>query len=136
MALTTGQLAGAADVNIQTIRYYERRGLLAAPKRTAARYRQYTGEALQRLRFIRHAQALGFSLKEIKELLGLRVQHGAACEAIERKTRAKLDVVQRRIQDLQRMKRTLAQLARSCAARRPTEECPILAVLEDDDLGQ
>jgi Hg(II)-responsive transcriptional regulator len=131
MALTIGQVATAADVNIQTIRYYERRGLFAAPKRTPAGYRQYSEEAVARLRFIKHAQDLGFSLREIQELLGLRVRHGAACDAVERKTRQKIDVVHQRIRDLQRMKRTLERLAAACAVRRPTADCPILEVLED-----
>ena len=131
VTLTIGQVAAAADVNIQTIRYYERRGLVAAPKRTPAGYRQYAEEAVARLRFIKHAQELGFSLQEIQELLGLRVRHGAACDTVERKTRQKIDVVQQRIRDLQRMKRTLERLAAACAVRRPTAECPILDVLED-----
>jgi DNA-binding transcriptional MerR regulator len=87
MALTIGQVATAANVNIQTIRYYERRGMFAAPRRTASGYRQYTQDAVSRLRFIKHAQELGFSLKEIQELLDLRVRHGAACDTVERKTR-------------------------------------------------
>src|SRR5712691_7233636 len=131
MPLTIGQVATAADVNIQTIRYYERRGLFAAPKRTPAGYRQYAEEAVTRLRFIKHAQDLGFSLREIQELLALRVRHGAACDVVERKTRQKIDVVQQRIRDLQRMKRTLERLAAACAVRRPTADCPILEVLED-----
>src|SRR6266851_9929608 len=133
MALTIGQVATAADVNIQTIRYYERRGLFAVPKRTSAGYRQYAEEAVPRLRFIKHAQELGFSLQEIQELLGLRVRHGAACDVVERRTRQKVEVVQQRIRDLQRMKRTLERLAAACAARRPTDDCPILEVLEDHD---
>jgi Hg(II)-responsive transcriptional regulator len=133
MALTIRQVATAADVNVQTIRYYERRGLFPAPRRTPAGYRQYTDDAVARLRFIRHAQDLGFSLQEIQELLGLRVRHGAACDAVEAKTRQKIDVVQQRIRDLQRMKRTLKRLAAACAARRPTDDCPILEVLEDHD---
>ena len=131
MALTIGQVAAAADVNIQTIRYYERRGLCAAPRRTPSGYRQYSEDAVSRLRFIRHAQELGFSLQDIQELLGLRVRHGAACDVVEQKTRQKIDVVQQRIRDLQRMKRTLEQLAVACAARRPTDDCPILEALED-----
>ena len=133
MPLSIGQIARAADVNVQTIRYYERRGLFARPPRTPAGYRQYTDDAIGRLRFIKHAQDLGFSLHEIKELLGLRVRHGAACDAIERKTRQKIEVVQQRIRDLQRMKRTLERLAAACVARRPTDDCPILKVLEHDD---
>src|SRR5438270_2628179 len=77
MALTIGQVADAADVNIQTIRYYERRGLFPTPRRTPAGYRQYADDAVARLRFIKHAQELGFSLQEIQELLGLRVRHSA-----------------------------------------------------------
>src|SRR5256886_12103871 len=130
-ALTIGQVADAADVNIQTIRYYERRGLFPTPRRTPAGYRQYADDAVARLRFIKHAQELGFSLQEIQELLGLRVRHGAACDAVERKTRQKIEVVEHRIRDFQRMKRTLERLAAACAVRRPTAECPILEVLED-----
>ena len=133
MALTIGQVANAADVNIQTIRYYERRGLFPTPQRTPAGYRQYAVDAVARLRFIKHAQELGFSLQEIQELLGLRVRPGAACDAVERKTRRKIEVVQQRIRDLQRMKRTLERLAAACMARRPTDSCPILEVLEDHD---
>jgi Hg(II)-responsive transcriptional regulator len=131
MALTIGQVADAAGVNAQTIRYYERRGLFAVPKRTPAGYRQYADEAVARLRFIKHAQELGFSLQEIQELLGLRVRHGAACDTVERKTRKKIDIVQQRIRDLQRMKRTLERLAAACSARRPTDDCPILEVSEE-----
>src|SRR6266581_1729527 len=108
MPLTIGQIASAANVNIQTIRYYERRGLFPTPRRTPAGYRQYTADAVARLRFIKHAQELGFSLHEIEELLALRVRHGAACDAVERR-------------------------AAACTARRPTDECPILEVLEHDD---
>ncbi len=131
MALTIGQVATAANVNVQTIRYYERRGIFATPRRTPSGYRQYADEAVSRLRFIKHAQELGFSLREIQELLGLRVRHGAACDAVERKTRTKIDLVQQKVRDLQRMKRTLERLAAACAARRPTDECPILEALGD-----
>ena len=136
MPLTIGQVASAADVNVQTIRYYERRGLVPTPRRTAAGYRQYTDDAVARLRFIKHAQELGFSLQEIQELLGLRVRHGDACDTVERKTRKKIEVVQQRIRHLQRMKRTLERLAAACEVRRPTADCPILEVLEDHaDVG-
>src|SRR3989454_12380279 len=110
MALTIGQVANAADVNIQTIRYYERRGLFPTPRRAPAGYRQYAGEAVARLRFIKHAQELGFSLQEIQELLALRVRHGAACDVVEQKTRQKIEVVQQRIGDLQRVLRGVSTL--------------------------
>ena len=135
MTLTIGQLAAAAEVNVQTVRYYERRGFFPAPKRTAAGYRQYSTDAIARLRFIKHAQALGFSLREIGELLALRVRHGAACDSVERKARRKIAVVEQRVRDLERLKVTLGQLAEACRTRRPTDECPILEALDDAAVG-
>ena len=131
MALSIGQVASAAIVNVPTIRYYERRGLFPAARRTPSGYRQYDETAIARLRFIRHAQELGFSLKEIKELLALRVRHGAASDAVERKTRQKIALVERRISDLHRIRRSLERLASACAERQATDECPILEALED-----
>jgi Hg(II)-responsive transcriptional regulator len=131
MTLTIGQVAAAAAVNIQTIRYYERRGLFTTPRRTPSGYRQYGEDAVTRLRFIKHAQELGFSLKEIQELLALRVRHGAACDPVARKARQKIELVERKLRDLERIRGTLEQLAAACAARRPTDDCPILEALED-----
>lgn len=133
MSFTIGQIATAASVNVQTIRYYERRGLLLPLERTASGYRQYDRDSLRRLRFIKHAQALGFSLKEIQELLALRVRHGAACKAVERTTRGKIDVIDRKLRELERLKRTLADLAETCRARKRTSECPVLEAIEDDN---
>lgn len=133
MSLTIGQIAAAASVNIQTVRYYERRGLLSAPRRSPSGYRQYDNEAVKRLRFIKQAQLLGFSLQEIKELLALRVRHGAACETIERKTRDKIALTDGKLRELQRLKNTLDDLAASCRARKATAECPVLEALEEDD---
>ncbi|MGH7531473.1 MAG: MerR family DNA-binding protein [Gemmatimonadales bacterium] len=131
--MTIGQVAAAAAVNIQTIRYYERRGLMTALRRTPSGYRQFAADAVHRLRFIKHAQELGFSLTEIQELLGLRVRHAAACGPVEGKTRQKIAVVDQKIRDLRRLKRTLERLAAACAARRPTDDCPILETLEQTD---
>ncbi|MEX2152711.1 MAG: MerR family transcriptional regulator [Gemmatimonadaceae bacterium] len=132
MSLTIGQVALAANVDVQTIRYYERRGFFPPARRTAAGYRQYGAEAVQRLRFIKHAQELGFSLAEIQELLALRVRNGAACSTVERKTRRKIELVDRRIRDLERLRTTLARLVDACHARRITEACPVLEALEED----
>src|SRR2546430_17176567 len=133
MALTIGQVATAANVSIQSIRYYERRGMVAAPRRTASGYRQYGDDAVSRLRFIKHAQVLGFSLQEIQDLLGLRVRHGAACDVVERKTIQKIEVVQQRIRDLQRMKRTLERLGAGRAGPRPADAGPVPVGLGDPD---
>jgi DNA-binding transcriptional MerR regulator len=93
MMLTIGQLAAVAAVNVQTLRYYERRGLLSAPRRTASGYRQYNPEHLRSVRFTKRAQVLGFSLGEIQELLELRVRDGSRCATVERKTREKIGLV-------------------------------------------
>lgn len=131
MPLTIGQVATAADVNIQTIRYYERRGLVPVPRRTASGYRNYLPDAVSRLRFIKRAQELGFSLAEIGELLGLRLRRTAACEAVQRATHTKIARVEAKIRDLTRMKRALQRLAAACDARQLTAECPMLEALED-----
>ena len=133
VGLSIGQIAAAGNVNVETIRYYERRGLLPAAGRSTAGYRQYTPDSVKRLRFIRHAQDLGYSLGEIQELLALRVRNGASCNVVAQKTRNKIQVVEQRIRDLQRMKRTLEGLAAACDARRTTEHCPILEALGDDE---
>src|SRR5258708_39920526 len=101
--LTIGQVALAADVNVQTIRYYERRGLFPRAARTPAGYRQYAEDAIARLRFIKHAQDLGFTLTEVQELLALRVRRGGACEVVGRKGQQKVDVVEQKIRDLERL---------------------------------
>lgn len=132
MSITIGQVAAQVGVNVQTVRYYERRGLLAAPQRTASGYRQYAEDAVSRLRFIKHAQELGFSLKDVQELLNLRVRRGTACDAVERSTRQQVERIQLKIRSLQRMEETLERLAAACNARRPTGACPILEALEDD----
>ena len=97
-ALTIGALARAAEVGVETIRFYERRGLLAEPPRTAAGYRQYPVNTVDRLRFIRRAQRLGFTLSEISELLELRVDEVAACGTVEVRARDKLADIEGKIE--------------------------------------
>jgi len=128
--MTIGRVASAAALSVQAVRYYERRGLVRPTTRTRGGYRQFTREIVPRLQFIRHAQTLGFTLQEIGELLGLRVQTATACRVVEQKTRKKIDLVRQRISDLRRIERSLSRLAASCAARRLTDHCPILEVLD------
>jgi len=132
MTITIGQVASGAGVNVQTVRYYERRGLLPKAPRTAGGYRTYDTEAVARLRFIKRAQDLGFSLEEITELLELRVEHGAACTAVEAKAKDKIAMVERKIDELQRMKSVLTELSRACEQRELTGDCPILEALSED----
>ena len=132
MTMTIGQVASGAGVNVQTVRYYERRGLLPEAPRTSGGYRMYDPEAIARLRFIKRSQDLGFSLKEITELLELRVEHGAACATVEAKTKEKIAMVEEKIDELQRIKAVLDELSRACDLREPTSDCPILEALNED----
>jgi MerR family copper efflux transcriptional regulator len=128
--MTIGQLAQRAGVNVETVRYYERRGLLPEPARTSSGYRSYDPETLARLLFIKRAQRLGFTLHEVEDLLALRVRDPDTCEAVGHKTREKVALVRQKIRELGAMERSLARLAAACEARRPTGECPILDALE------
>ena len=132
--LTIGKVARSAGLAIDTVRYYEREGLLEKPARTASGYRHYTTDAIARLRFIRQAKELGFSLHEIKELLSLRVTPGKSCADVKARAEAKIANVEQRIAQLSRMKRALEKLAAACAGRGPTSECPILEALERKEL--
>ena len=129
-ALTIGKLARHGGVNIMTIRYYERRGLLPAPARTTSGYRLYADDAVRRLQFIRQAQLLGFSLTEIQDLLSLRMQPGTTCADIRKRAKEKIVAVENKIEDLVRIKNALAGLASACRGKGPTAECPILEALE------
>src|SRR2546427_12950604 len=130
--LTAGQLAKRANVNVETIRYYERRRILPRPTRTRTGYRIYPGDAVQRIRFVKRAQELGFSLKEIQELLGLRAIPGTTSAAIRKRAEAKISDIDRKIEDLRRMRRNLAQLINACSGCGPVSECPILEDLDHD----
>lgn len=128
--LTIGRVARSAGLAIDTVRYYEREGLLQKPARTPSGYRQYSADAVARLRFIRQAKELGFTLAEIRELLALKVAPGKSCADVRARAQAKIADVEQRIAQLDRMKRALVKLAAACSGRGPTSECPILEALE------
>jgi MerR family copper efflux transcriptional regulator len=130
--LTIGKLAEQGRVNIQTIRYYERRGLIAKPNRSASAYRFYDRDTVRRLGFVRKAQLLGFSLQEIGELLSLRVRPGTTCADIREKARQKVAAVDEKLLELARIRGALAKLATRCRGRGPTSDCPILQALDAD----
>ena len=127
--LRIGKLALQGGVNVQTIRYYVRRGLLPTPKRSLGGYRLYGVDALRRLSFITRAQQLGFSLKEIGELLSLRMQAGTTCADVRDRTRQKIAVVDARISELTKIRGALVKLAASCRGKGPSSACPILEAL-------
>lgn len=131
--MTIGELAAAAGVPPATVRYYERRGLLAPAPRTRSGYRVYDADSVRRLRFIKHAQALGFSLEDVQELLALRVTEPGSCTQVEATTREKLGHVRGRLRELRRMERVLVSLLHDCELRQPTDECPVLASLTDEE---
>lgn len=131
MAFTIGALARAADVHLETIRYYQRRGLLEEPVKPHGGIRRYSEAHARRLRFIKHAQALGFSLDEVGDLLAL--EDGRHCRAAERLGAKKLEAVRERIQHLRRMEQALAALVADCRRNRGKVSCPLITALEHPD---
>jgi MerR family mercuric resistance operon transcriptional regulator len=129
--LTIGKVARLTGVGIETIRFYEREGLIADPPRKESGYRQYGPETVSRLRFIHRARELGFSLKEIKELLFLRLDPGATCDSILDRAEEKIREIEERIETLQRMKKALRALAEACPGEGPVTKCPIIGVTDD-----
>jgi DNA-binding transcriptional MerR regulator len=130
-ALGIGQLAKRGGVGIDTVRYYERNGLLAPHTRLASGYRRYRDIELARLRFIRRAQTLGFTLKEIKQLLALSAQRDVG--RVKRSAQAKLIDVESRIAALVRVRDGLLTLIEACPGRGRAADCPILRALTEDD---
>jgi MerR family mercuric resistance operon transcriptional regulator len=129
--LTIGRLAKAAGVGVETIRFYEREGLIKKPAHQAGEgYRKYAPETVQRLGFIRRAKDLGFSLKEIRELLNLRASSKGKCASVKTKAQNKIADVERKIADLVAIKTALEALVSTCASEAPTSLCPILDALE------
>lgn len=131
--LTIGDVAAQASVHVETLRYYERRGLVAKPPRSTSNYRLYPEDTVRRLRFIKHAQQLGFSLKEIKELLSLRAAPRARCADVRQRAAAKIKDINAKIVALQAMKKALTKLVAECSGRGPITECPILESLDAEE---
>ncbi|TXF12282.1 Hg(II)-responsive transcriptional regulator [Pelomicrobium methylotrophicum] len=126
-ALTIGQVARAAGVNVETIRFYQRRKLMDKPEKPLRGVRRYGRAAVDRVRFIKRAQQLGFTLEEVRGLLAL--QDGRSCGEARRLAAAKLESVEERIADLQRMRRVLKTLIGQCDTRRGQVACPIISTL-------
>ncbi|WP_201451623.1 Hg(II)-responsive transcriptional regulator [Hydrogenophaga sp. BPS33] len=128
--MTIGGLAKAADVNVETIRFYQRKGLMPEPQRPSGGIRRYAEEDRSRLHFIKSAQRLGFSLDEIAELLQL--EDGTSCAQARTKAQAKLVDVRAKLEDLRRMEGVLEGLIRLCGASRGKVRCPLIAALKED----
>jgi len=127
--MKTGELARMAGVPIDTVRYYERQGLLPTPSRTASGYRQYGHDDVGRLRFVRRAKALGFTLEEIRDLLGLSARREADMAGMKAAAIQKLADIDDKLAELQRIRAGLDALVASCPGHGPLEHCPILDAL-------
>lgn len=127
---TIGELAKKAAVNIQTIRFYERQGILKPVERLESGYRKYDGDSLKRLHFILQAKELGFSLREIQDLLNLRVRSIQACDRVRAKAEQKLEGIKLKIVQLRNLEKTLKELISDCEQRQISDCCPILERME------
>ena len=129
--LTIGRVADLAGVNVETIRYYQRRGLLNEPDKPHMGYRRYPADVVKHIRFIKRAQALGFTLEEIAGLLLL--DEASACAETRALAAHKVDLIDRKLADLAAMRKALASLVQQCDAGEPAKGCPIIHVLSQDE---
>jgi MerR family mercuric resistance operon transcriptional regulator len=130
--MRTHEVAVRAGVNAQTLRYYERRGILPGPPRSPAGYRDYPASAVAVLRFIKRAKELGFTLAEVEGLLQLADGGPESCDAARGLAMEHIGELERKIADLQRMRDSLAALVSTCERPRADRSCPLLATLESD----
>jgi len=128
--LTIGRVAKLAGVNVETVRYYQRRGLLAEPDKPHMGYRRYPADIVKHIRFIKRAQALGFTLEEIAELI--RLEEARACAETRALAAHKMQLIDRKLTGLAAMRKTLARLVQQCDRKQPAKGCPIIQVLEQD----
>ena len=130
--LSIGKIAKRAGISVETIRFYERKGLLQEPQRKESGYRQYQEDDVRKLVFIQHAKNLGFSLNEIGDLLSLQADHKSSSREVKDLAEHKLQDIEDKIRMLQRMRRTLKHLVDKCPGKGPSSECPILDALASD----
>jgi Hg(II)-responsive transcriptional regulator len=133
MLLNIGQVAKQTGVTVETVRFYEKQGLIAAPERSEAGYRKYPPDTVKRLKFIQHAKEVGFTLKDISELLAMRREPGTTCTDIKLRATQKIEEVDQKIQDLTRIREALGRMILKCSGRGALSQCPILEELELDE---
>ncbi len=129
-----GEVAAEAGVNLETLRYYERRGLIQEPRRTEAGHRAYSRDTVRLIRFIKRAQELGFTLGEVQELLALRESRGRKRSDVRKLAAARLGDIEGKMRRLRAMRHALRTLLDSCACAGSRPECPILEALDDEPL--
>lgn len=133
--MRSSEVAARAGVNVQTLRYYEQRGLVEKPPRSASGYRAYPSRVVEIVRFVKRAKALGFTLAEVAELLDLAEGGPAGCDPARAVAEARMAELDRKIGDLQRMRESLAELVATCARPRVDRQCPLLQTLPADPRG-
>lgn len=130
-ALRIGEVAQRAGIGVETVRFYERKGLIEEPPRSTSGYRQYPEDTVTKLRFIKRAKDLGFSLSEVNEMISLRLDPTASAGEIRSRAKAKIADIEEKLRDLQRVRAALQHLVRDCDGTAPTAECRILISLDD-----
>ena len=133
--LTIGVVAKESGTGIETIRFYEREGLIKSPPRNASGYRQYSEDSIKLLCFIKNAKELGFSLKEISELLSLKLTSRSKCNKVKKNTEEKISEIDAKIEVLQKMRKSLKKLLLACNTNTRSADCPILDALEKTRRG-
>lgn len=129
--MTIGELAKACGVGVETIRYYERRGLIPDPRPGKKGYREFSDRDVRRVQFIKQSQGLGFTLKEISELLALRISPDTTCDDVRELAEVKLEDIEEKLRTLRSFKRALGKLVDQCGRSGPAGQCPILDALDD-----
>lgn len=124
--LKIGKVAKASNVGVETIRYYEREGLIDQPRKNRGSFREYPLETVHRVRFIKRAQELGFSLNEIEELLSIRSKGAGTCSTVKLKTDTKIRQIEEKIADLRRIRSALLKIKDCCEKQLPDVKCPVL----------
>ena len=133
--LTRGTLAKKSGVNVETVRFYEKQGLIPEPPRNASNYRMYPEDAVRRLQFIRRAQELGFTLKEIRDLLSLRATPGVQCADVRGRAEEKVRDIDERVRTLRSIRKALSRLIAECSGSGAVTDCPILEALDPEEKG-
>ena len=131
--MTIGKLALESGVHVETVRYYERRKLLVRPPDSASGYRIYSGDAVRRIRFIKRAQKLGFSLTEIRDLLQFKAVPRKRCDKVQKKAKEKIHEIEDKVRTLKSMQAALGNLIRECSEKGWVTDCPILDAIEMEE---
>ncbi len=135
-SLTIGQVAKNTGITVETVRFYEKQGLLLSPTRSESGYRQYTPDTLKRIRFIQRAKNVGFTLNEINELLKLRKNPDSTCTDVKLRALDKINEIDVKLDDLKRIRESLSQLAMHCNSTGHLVECPILEYLDYNERNE